>query len=81
MEIESLKMDMVRLLDINQACARDKHFYGDEVKRLEEELETIIMTYTKIIEERCRDQQDFDKSYAVLTDKREEVMMKKQAQL
>lgn len=66
---------------MNRAQARDKQFYADEVKRLEEELETIIMTYTKIIEDRCRDQQDFDKSYVVLAEKREEVVMKRQAQL
>lgn len=81
MEIASLKTDMVRLLEINRQQVRDKEFYGAEIGRLEEEMETIIMTYTKIIEDRCKNQQDFDKSYAVLTDKREELVMKKQAQL
>lgn len=39
------------------------------------------MTYTRIIEDRCQDQQDLDRSYAVLTDKRSEILMKKCAQL
>lgn len=41
-------------------------------------MERIIMTYTKIVEEKCRNQIDFNQSYSILTNKREEVINKKQ---
>lgn len=36
------------------------------------------MTYTKIVEEKCRNQIDFNQSYSILTNKREEVINRKQ---
>lgn len=39
------------------------------------------MTYTRIVEEKCRNQIDFNQSYSVLTNKRDEVLTRKQRNL
>lgn len=62
---------MARLMDHIRLLESDKVIYQAKISEMEEELQTIIMTYTKIIEDRCRDKEDFDKSYAVLADRRE----------
>lgn len=65
-------------MEVNREQTREKELYHREIKRLEEEMERIIMTYTKIVEEKCRNQIDFNQSYSILTNKREEVISKKQ---
>jgi hypothetical protein len=44
-------------------------------------MERIIMTYTKIVEDRCKNQLDLNQSYSVLTAKRDEVITRKQQNL
>lgn len=53
-EIESLRVDLARVLQNNEKIEADKNRYKREVARLEKEIEEIIMTYTKIVEDKCR---------------------------
>ncbi len=52
--------------------------YLEENKRLEKEIEEIVGTYVKIIEEKFEGREDFEKSFVVLKEKEEEIRMQKE---
>jgi hypothetical protein len=49
----------------------EKRIYIDENKKLENEIEEIVSTYVKIIEEKFQGREDFEKSFVVLKEKEE----------
>ena len=44
------------MYEINRQFNRDKNLYQDEVKRLEKDIEEVVDSYTKIVENKCRNQ-------------------------
>ena len=56
----------------------EKRVYLEENKRLEKEIEEIVGTYVKIIEEKFEGREDFEKSFVVLKEKEEEIRMQKE---
>jgi hypothetical protein len=49
----------------------------EENRKLEKEIEEIIVTYTKIVEDKCKNQNELDQSVMELREKKDEVMEKK----
>jgi hypothetical protein len=56
---------------------QEKIKYIDEVKRLEKEIEDIIMTYNRIVEGKFQDTVELSRDYSLLSMKRDEIMTKK----
>ena len=52
--------------------------YLEENKRLEREIDEIVGTYVKIIEEKFKGREEFEKSFVVLKEKEEEIRMHKE---
>lgn len=51
------------------------------MKRLEEELELIILTYTQIVEEKFKNQLDLNNSYSMLSNRRDQVVNERTVRL
>lgn len=49
----------------------------EEVRKLEREIEEIIITYTRIVEEKFQNNAELSRDYSMLTNKRDEVMGRK----
>lgn len=77
LEIESLRADLIKLARLNDKYYADKRMYYEEARKLEKEIEEIIVTYTKIAEGKCKDQTELDQTVMELREKRDEVMERK----
>lgn len=62
LEIESLRADLIKLARLNDKFQSDKRMCFEENRKLEKEIEEIIVTYTKIAEGKCRNQEELDQS-------------------
>ena len=74
LQISYLKEEIIRSAEVNTEMSKEKEFYGGEIRRLEEEMELIIVTYTKIVEEKYANQLDLNNSYSILSQKRDQVV-------
>lgn len=62
LQIDSLKEDLVKLARLNDKFLSDKKMYFEEARRYEKEIEEIIVTYTKIAENKCKTSNELDQS-------------------
>lgn len=77
MEIESLRNDLVKLGRINDKYLADKRMYYNEARRYEKEIEEIIITYTKIADNKFKSVGELDQSVMELHDRKDEAMERK----
>lgn len=59
LQVESLKGDLLRLFNISKKQQEEKHMYYEETCRLEQEIEDIISSYTKLIEGKFKNKEQF----------------------
>lgn len=77
LEIESLKDDLKKLGLINQRNVAEKRTYFEESKRLEQEIEQIIVSYTTLIEGKFRTKKEFEQSFIDFESKKDEAISHK----
>ena len=76
-DLESLKADLHRLHSINKRTIEEKKTYYDESCKLEQEIEDIISSYTKLIEGKFKTREEFEESFIDFENKKDNAIAHK----
>lgn len=77
LQIESLKADLLRLFNITKHQQEEKQTYYEETCKLEHEIQEIISSYTKLIEGKFKNREQFEESFIEFEQRKDQAISHK----